>query len=80
MSYLFVLDVSYMSVSTGALGNACAAILQMLDAFPVQAVPGEDGTTQYLSTISVGFVTFDRHVQFYSLVVRYILFVTIVVG
>ena len=53
--FMFVLDVSYTSVVSGALAAACAAIRAALP-----SLPGGERT-------QVGFVTFDAAVHFYSL-------------
>ena len=62
-AYIFAIDVSFHSVSTGVLADTCSAIKESLDRFPREA----DLAT---SPVKVGFLTYDRNVHFYNLNVR----------
>lgn len=53
--YVFVLDVSFNAVRTGYLHTFCSTLLECLD-----NIPGD-------KRMQIGFLTFDRTVQFYEL-------------
>ncbi|KAG9754457.1 Sec23/Sec24 family protein, partial [Aureobasidium melanogenum] len=59
LQWLFVIDVSLEASSRGFLDAMCKGILHALYA--------EDGTNNVPAGVKVGFVTFDREVQFYNL-------------
>jgi len=54
-SYMFVIDVSYQSVSTGVCYTVVETVKRLLDSFP-----GAPRT-------KIGFITYDSSVQFYNL-------------
>ncbi len=56
--YVFVIDVSYVAVTSGALPVICQAIKDSLD-----KLPGGERT-------QVGFLTFDSTMHFYNLAPR----------
>jgi len=62
-AYVFAIDVSFHSVSTGVLADTCRAIKESLDHFPRE-------TDLAPSPVKVGFLTYDRNVHFYNLNVR----------
>ncbi|CAG8554291.1 7755_t:CDS:10 [Diversispora eburnea] len=54
--YLFVIDVSFPAVQSGAVATAAKTILESLD-----RIPNEENRTK------IGFITFDSSLHFYSL-------------